>query len=942
MKIKTAKLYGMLLLLTSVKSTVVFGATDITGHWAEKTIMEWQDRGKISGYEDDTFRPNASITRAEFIHLLSSIIILENSAPVHFNDVMENDWFYQDVIKAAGNHIIAGFEDNTFHPNEIITRAQAALIIKNVLQLPDTVASVPITDDAEIPDWAKAAIYTMLHTGYLSGYEDGSFAPNKSMTRAEAVSMLSRIEINQNTNESLLSTNQNTNEVSQNTNQNQNSQNTNLQNHSKNTVWERDNSTSSYKTHKRKEEEKKSEEKQEILITKDNVADFYGKTLEDNVKIVINCDNLELLDMTLNGKTEIIFDNSETIFTEQTSKMPILFLKGSTKIKDMIVSAPIMIKSENNVIETLTVKEKITISGNTNVVHLKCLEHVEKEKNISICLEGNVNCNIEIPESIMVENIHLSEQAQAHIVNKGILKELYSFSQHLGTTVINHGVIDSLIALNTETITAENIAVEPAVLQSITVLFEPSQLHYKEGEHFSLSGISLFLQYQNNITKVMDKIEDFYLYHIQTIPENNMILTAKEDKKEITILGDNVSTMAGLLEVEHIQGGEDTEKVENEVNREPLSKLIQDCKMMLQDTIISDTGKDIALGKYYINQTEFHLFETEVILSEEFLLKQDITQKDVQQQCDKLQLALQNFQQKRTSQMIIQPPILSVSNTKPEYDENVIFTIDKKENTRYYYTLDGSEPSIESTEYIEEVILFHPEDTHSVTIKVIAIENEVSSSVVETTVVYPMPIESVFFSDFEVPSIGKEVFEISLEEQTKCEIEQFCWKNGEVEVDYFEGETVYSVDIILKAADGNYFFESTVLENLPEEKIIDKAIERIDIDKLHVVLTFEATPHYPTEEMAKEKLGELAKFSVLVDASKIKDEEYCTQIISECAQEKIGKDWIVTFEPRQLFLFGPLEGAFSGTFTITSVIDDSIWITAGIDVTIKVEDDKER
>ena len=197
MKIKTAKLYGMLLLLTSVKSTVVFGATDITGHWAEKTIMEWQDRGKISGYEDDTFRPNASITRAEFIHLLSSIIILENSAPVHFNDVMENDWFYQDVIKAAGNHIIAGFEDNTFHPNEIITRAQAALIIKNVLQLPDTVASVPITDDAEIPDWAKAAIYTMLHTGYLSGYEDGSFAPNKSMTRAEEVSMLSRIEINQ-------------------------------------------------------------------------------------------------------------------------------------------------------------------------------------------------------------------------------------------------------------------------------------------------------------------------------------------------------------------------------------------------------------------------------------------------------------------------------------------------------------------------------------------------------------------------------------------------------------------------------------------------------------------------------------------------------------------------------------------------------------------------
>ena len=250
-------------------------------------------------------------------------------------------------------------------------------------------------------------------------------------------------------------------------------------------------------------------------------------------------------------------------------------LQQSTKIKDMTISTPVIIKSENNSIENLTLKDSVTIRD-TKVIHINCLydkEIVEKKK-ICISLDGNTNCNIAISESAAIETICLSEQAQAHIINQGKIKEVISFSQYSGTSIINNGVIDSLIALKPESITAENVVIEPAMLQKITIVSQPSQLHYKEGERFSLSGISLFLQYQNGI---------------QTLPENNAILTAKEDKKPFVISGDTVSVTGATLEIEYNKEIENTENVEIKVDTTALSKLIKDCKIILEDTTISDT-----------------------------------------------------------------------------------------------------------------------------------------------------------------------------------------------------------------------------------------------------------------------------------------------------------------------------------------------------------------
>ena len=82
-------------------------ASDINGHWAEATIAKWQSVGKIGGYEDGTFKPDKTITRAEFVRLLNTATATSftSSANISFSDVKESDWFFADVAKAVGSKI---------------------------------------------------------------------------------------------------------------------------------------------------------------------------------------------------------------------------------------------------------------------------------------------------------------------------------------------------------------------------------------------------------------------------------------------------------------------------------------------------------------------------------------------------------------------------------------------------------------------------------------------------------------------------------------------------------------------------------------------------------------------------------------------------------------------------------------------------------------------
>ena len=167
--------------------------TDINGHWAKNQILDFVSKGYVAGYEDNTFRPENSITRAEFVRVLNQVFKFEEKEGENFTDVNNSDWYYNDVCIGAKAGYIKGYEDGTFRPNSPITREEASKILATVLNLKGD-GKLGFTDSNKISDWAKDAVDALSDNGMISGYEDNTFRPNNNITRAESVSLLSRVQ----------------------------------------------------------------------------------------------------------------------------------------------------------------------------------------------------------------------------------------------------------------------------------------------------------------------------------------------------------------------------------------------------------------------------------------------------------------------------------------------------------------------------------------------------------------------------------------------------------------------------------------------------------------------------------------------------------------------------------------------------------------------------
>ncbi|MGB4288866.1 MAG: S-layer homology domain-containing protein, partial [Tepidanaerobacteraceae bacterium] len=163
---------------------------DISGHWAEATIAKWVQQGLISGYTDGTFRPDNSITRAEFMALVNRAFGFDEKAAIGFSDVSANDWFYDEIAKAVKAGYISGYEDGTVKPNQEISRQEAAVALCKALNLELLDNVDQFADKASIPSWSRPYIGALASKGYMGGYPDGTFRPERHITRAETVTML--------------------------------------------------------------------------------------------------------------------------------------------------------------------------------------------------------------------------------------------------------------------------------------------------------------------------------------------------------------------------------------------------------------------------------------------------------------------------------------------------------------------------------------------------------------------------------------------------------------------------------------------------------------------------------------------------------------------------------------------------------------------------------
>ncbi|BAU29821.1 putative repeat protein (TIGR02543 family) [Aneurinibacillus soli] len=174
-----------------MKPTINF--SDISGHWSEANIKQAVSSGIVSGYPDGTFKPNSTVTRAEFaVMLMNTLKPQGEGAVLTFTDTAKIDaWAQKAVAQAVQAGIINGYEDGTFRPDAEITRPEMAAMIANTLgQSIKADTATGFADDKDIPTWAKGAVAAMKKLGIIEGKGTNEFAPGDKTTRAEAVTVL--------------------------------------------------------------------------------------------------------------------------------------------------------------------------------------------------------------------------------------------------------------------------------------------------------------------------------------------------------------------------------------------------------------------------------------------------------------------------------------------------------------------------------------------------------------------------------------------------------------------------------------------------------------------------------------------------------------------------------------------------------------------------------
>ncbi len=129
---EAAMMFYRLLLNNNVTITKTFGDVP-DGAWYAEAVNTLASLGIIEGYDDGDFLPDNSITRAEFTVIATRFADIDAGGENIFTDVNADDWFYDYVIGAAGSGWIGGYSDGTFMPNKTITRAEVVTIVNRML-----------------------------------------------------------------------------------------------------------------------------------------------------------------------------------------------------------------------------------------------------------------------------------------------------------------------------------------------------------------------------------------------------------------------------------------------------------------------------------------------------------------------------------------------------------------------------------------------------------------------------------------------------------------------------------------------------------------------------------------------------------------------------------------------------------------------------------------
>lgn len=183
---------AVFLLLCAMACTLIWALpTQVHADYTEPYMKRMEELGLLQGDADGDLRPGDPITRAEFVTIINRAFGYRSAGGHPFRDVPGTAWYAEDVDIGYTEGYITGTSPTAFSPNLSITREEAAFILaKNLMMEPAVGENTSFADGRSISTWSRGMVSAAAENNLISGYPDGTFRPQKSITRGEAAVIL--------------------------------------------------------------------------------------------------------------------------------------------------------------------------------------------------------------------------------------------------------------------------------------------------------------------------------------------------------------------------------------------------------------------------------------------------------------------------------------------------------------------------------------------------------------------------------------------------------------------------------------------------------------------------------------------------------------------------------------------------------------------------------
>lgn len=164
----------------------------LENHWAKSYMMNLYNRGLMRGDLKGNLNPDKDITRAEFVSIVNRTFGYEPTGGNAFKDIKGTEWYADDINTAYKQGYFVGDGKGTSNATSKLTREEAvAILCRNLNVDQKNGETFTFEDSRQIQNWSRGYINTATEKGYISGYKDSTFKPQKSITRGEAAKVIS-------------------------------------------------------------------------------------------------------------------------------------------------------------------------------------------------------------------------------------------------------------------------------------------------------------------------------------------------------------------------------------------------------------------------------------------------------------------------------------------------------------------------------------------------------------------------------------------------------------------------------------------------------------------------------------------------------------------------------------------------------------------------------